>query len=69
MCNLSQGLIEQGIEQGIERGIEQGIELGVKQGLERMREATKKLLPLTQILEVTGLTPTEIEAIKQEIEG
>ncbi len=28
MCNLSQGILEQGIERGIERGIEQGIERG-----------------------------------------
>lgn len=32
MCNLSQGIKEQGIEQGIERGIERGIEQGILKG-------------------------------------
>lgn len=35
MCNLSQGILKEGIEQGIEKGIEKGIEQGLKQGLER----------------------------------
>lgn len=30
MCNLSQGIKEQGIEKGIEKGIEQGLEQGRK---------------------------------------
>ena len=39
MCNLSQGIFEEGMEkgmaQGIERGIEKGIEKGIAQGIER----------------------------------
>ena len=32
MCNLSKGVMEQGIQQGIEQGIRQGIEQGIQQG-------------------------------------
>ena len=39
MCNLSQGIKEQGIEQGIEKGIEKGIEQGIEQGLEQGRKS------------------------------
>ena len=39
MCNLSQGIFEEGMEkgmaQGIERGIEKGIEKGIAQGMEK----------------------------------
>ena len=39
MCNLSQGIFEEGMEkgmaQGIERGIEKGMEKGIAQGIER----------------------------------
>ena len=39
MCNLSQGIFEEGMEkgmaQGIERGMEKGIAQGIAQGIER----------------------------------
>ena len=37
MCNLSQGIKEQGIEQGLEQGLERGLEKGLEQGLEQGR--------------------------------
>ena len=33
MCNLSQGILKEGIEQGIEKGIEQGLKQGLERGL------------------------------------
>ena len=33
MCNLSQGLIEQGYEQGIEQGIERGFSQGQRKSI------------------------------------
>ena len=34
MCNLSEGILKQGLEQGLEQGIEQGIEIGKAQGIQ-----------------------------------
>ena len=55
--------LEEGIEKGIEKGIEQGIEQGVK-------TVAKNLLMIgtddAVILQVTGLTPDELERIKAE---
>ena len=35
MCNVSQGIREQGIEQGLKQGIEQGLKQGMEQGLKQ----------------------------------
>ena len=35
MCNVSQGIREQGIEQGLKQGIEQGFKQGMEQGLKQ----------------------------------
>ena len=35
MCNVSQGIREQGIEQGIQQGLKQGIQQGIKQGIQQ----------------------------------
>lgn len=64
---LKQG-IEQGIERGIERGIEQGIEQGVKQGSQQEKLKIAKILKnkkmdVSFIVEVTGLTKEQINAI------
>ena len=49
--------IEKGIEQGIEKGREQGIEQGIEQEkLETARRMSAKGLPLSDILEFTGLS-------------
>ena len=57
---------EKGIETGIEKGIEKGIETGMATGAYQTRlETAKKCLdmkmPLETILELTGLTRSEIE--------
>lgn len=62
--------IERGMEQGIQQGIEQGIELGIKQGENKMqKEIVLKLLKrntdIETIAELTGLTVTEIEQLKE----
>ena len=64
---LKQG-IEQGIEQGIKQGIEQGIERGVKQGSQQEKLKIAKILKnkkmdVSFIVEVTGLTKEQIDAI------
>ena len=64
---IKQG-IEQGIERGIERGIEQGIEQGVKQGSQQEKLKIAKILKnkkmdVSFIVEVTGLTKEQINAI------
>ena len=38
MCNLSQGIFEEGMEKGMAQGIERGIEKGIAQGIERGME-------------------------------
>ena len=35
MCNLSQGIFEEGMEKGMAQGMEKGIEKGIAQGIER----------------------------------
>ena len=35
MCNLSQGIFEEGMEKGMAQGMEKGIEKGIAQGMER----------------------------------
>lgn len=68
---LKQGIeqgIEQGIKQGIEQGIERGIERGVKQGSQQEKLKIAKILKnkkmdVSFIVEVTGLTKEQIDAI------
>lgn len=62
--------IERGMEQGIQQGIQQGIEQGIKQGENKMqKEIVLKLLKrntdVETIAELTGLTVTEIEQLKE----
>lgn len=35
MCNLSQGIFEEGMEKGMAQGIERGMEKGIAQGIEK----------------------------------
>ena len=68
--------LEEGIEQGFDKGVEKGIEIGFGQGLEkgvmrgiekeamRMAAKLKSLgIEMSIILESTGLTPEQIEAL------
>ncbi len=57
--------IEQGIEQGIQQGIKQGIEKGIKNGerkakLETAKNMLKKGIDVKTIIEITGLSESEI---------
>lgn len=69
MCNLSQGIFEegmekgmekgiaQGIERGIEKGIAQGIERGIAQGMEKGIERgtnRERLQNIRSLMETTG---------------
>ena len=38
MCNLSQGIFEEGMEKGMAQGIERGMEKGIAQGIEKGSE-------------------------------
>ena len=49
MCNLSQGIFEEGIEKGIEKGMEKGVEQGIERGADRER-----LQNIRSLMETTG---------------
>lgn len=57
MCNLSQGIFEEGMEkgmaQGIERGMEKGMEKGIAQGIERGTNR-ERLQNIRSLMETTG---------------
>jgi predicted transposase/invertase (TIGR01784 family) len=56
-----EGAREEGIEQGIEKGLEQGVSKAKKEAAKRMLE---KGYPVEDIQEITGLSRTQIEALK-----
>jgi len=65
IMTTAERLLEEGRKQGLEKGREQGIEQGIEQGLQKGREEKAletarrmkaKGLPLTDILEFTGLS-------------
>jgi predicted transposase/invertase (TIGR01784 family) len=60
-----EGTREEGIEQGMEKGVEKGLEQGVSKA---KKEAAKRMLekgyPVEDIQEITGLSRTQIEALK-----
>lgn len=58
MCNLSQGLIEQGFEQGINQGIEKGF-------LQAIARLLNNGLSDTQIMELIQATSEQIEEAKK----
>ena len=49
MCNLSQGIFEEGMEKGKEKGIAQGMEKGIERGTNRER-----LQNIRSLMETTG---------------
>ena len=60
--------IKKGFEQGIEKGLKQGMKQGLKQGHnEGLRQTALNMktmqLPLEVIMQVTGLTESEIQAL------
>ena len=61
MCNLSQGIFEEGMEKGMEKGIaqgmERGIEKGIAQGMEKGIERgtnRERLQNIRSLMETTG---------------
>lgn len=60
MCNLSVGILEQGISQGISQGINQGIQ-------QTAINMLKMHLPMDVIQQATGLTEQQIEILKDDI--
>lgn len=60
MCNLSQGVKEQGIEIGTERGLVQGVQ---KEKQETVFRLFKKKYPLSVIADSTKLTEAEVRQI------
>ena len=59
---------QQGLQQGLQQGIEQGLQQGIEQGIEQnTMEIAKKMLNLVDdqvICQITGLSLTEISALK-----
>lgn len=57
MCNLSQGIFEEGMEKGMAQGIERGIEKGIAQGMEKGIERgtnRERLQNIRSLMETTG---------------
>ena len=56
--------IEKGMKQGIEKGMEQGIEKGeTKRNVEIVRRMKAKGYPLEEIMDCTGLSAEEVDAL------
>ena len=75
MCNLSKGVIEEGLQQGLKQGLERGLEQGIEQGIERGRAEEREaflavaakmvrdgILALGEAAERFGFTETELAA-------
>ena len=59
-----EGAIQKGIEKGIAKGMEQGIAKGVtKRNVEIVRRMKAKGYPLEEIMDCTGLSAEEIDAL------
>lgn len=59
-----EGAIQKGIEKGIAKGMEQGIAKGVtKRNVEIVRRMKAKGYPLEEIMDCTGLSADEIDAL------
>ena len=67
-----EGAIQKGIEKGIAKGMEQGIAKGMKQGIakgvtkrnvEIVRRMKAKGYPLEEIMDCTGLSADEVDAL------
>ena len=57
MCNLSQGIFEEGMEKGMAQGIERGLEKGIAQGMEKGIERgtnRERLQNIRSLMETTG---------------
>ena len=56
MCNLSQGVKEEGIEIGIRKGIERGIEQGMEKGQDNLALLMQKLFAQNRLADAKRAT-------------
>lgn len=66
---LKEGL-QEGLQKGLEEGLEKGLEKGVEKGVEEttikfIKNALKKKLAISDIVELTGVTEEEINKWKE----
>ena len=72
---LQQGLeqgVKRGVKKGVQRGLQQGLQQGIHQGIQQgakqaMLETARKLkargVAIEEIIDITGLSKAEIEAL------
>ena len=68
---MKQGMemgLQQGLQQGLQKGLQKGLQQGLQQGKEQtIRELAKKMkaknMPVEEIMEFTGLTEEEVNAL------
>ena len=60
MCNLSQGIKEEGIREGYSRGLEQGVE---QEKIQTVLTMLEEKYPIDQIARVTRLTTEQVQSI------
>ena len=67
MCNLSEGIKEQGIQIGLQQGLQQGLQRGeLNKGIRVAVELLKMKLPMSSIIRATELTREQVTEIAQE---
>ena len=67
MCNLSEGIFEDGVKQGVKQGMKQGIERGAKETKEKMMQAfqmLKRKVSVSEIVKKTGLAEDDVRQMK-----
>ncbi|MCI6232313.1 MAG: hypothetical protein MR630_06855 [Selenomonas sp.] len=67
MCNLSEGIFEDGVKQGVKQGMKQGLERGAKETKEKMMQAfqmLKRKVSVSEIVKKTGLAEDDVRQMK-----
>ena len=67
MCNLSEGIFEDGVKQGVKQGMKQGVERGAKETKEKMMQAFQMLrekASVPEIVKKTGLAEDDVRQMK-----
>lgn len=72
MCNLSYGILEEGIKEGIEKGLEKGLEEGMEKGLKEARKSVIREMLIDRqnhelIKKYTGASADEIKEVELEL--
>ncbi len=60
--------LQQGVKRGVKRGVQQGLQQGIQQGtkqalLETARKLKTRGVAIEEIIDITGLSKAEIEAL------